>query len=610
MNIFKKADIKAFPDKWRLPEDLDKETSYMKIGESLLAFVEKEKNNGCEGLAENIEILYIAVDSSLGRHNIDKPFQPKFQAFNGSRSYAFKDFERKDFIILEEFLNRTSNLAMLARINDMLWEKEKNRFEFGKEAINKYLSLCEMLREKNKEFDSFTIGNYVERSIMIWRSLGRKEDKREKIELQIKKFIDDKPVEPNDYTRYFFFELLPLVLRTGGENTEKWISLIEQSVEDSIKQKQFEKSRKYVDLLIEIYGNQKRTSEKKRWEKDHTKIFIMELEEVKKGGANALFLGDFYNKAIEACGRTPGMRQKRVELHKELVETQKNIPGQLNPFTFRAEIDVSKCMNACRNAIQSSSFIDSLRVIADMSRPQRKSILTENARNSMRANPVSTSMSNRLIGRNGRTTSVVPGSLSDNPDENALKYNIFEGLGIHMKVCSAIISGCRLEIERKSDFNINSIYSMLYPNPFVPEGHVEQFKSGILSGIRGDWISSCTILTLQLENSLRTLMEIAGEDITGMDVEGRQKEKSLSSFLFEPKMEGILGKDMQFQLDFLFCSEFGLNIRNDLAHGLLSDGELQFFGPYVWSLAMLLCFNFQQRFYNANIPPADTEESE
>jgi hypothetical protein len=83
----------------------------------------------------------------------------------------------------------------------------------------------------------------------------------------------------------------------------------------------------------------------------------------------------------------------------------------------------------------------------------------------------------------------------------------------------------------------------------------------------------------------------AGAVTSTLDSDGTQKEKDINVLLWMPEMEKIFGPGIAFDLRGILIERFGHNMRNDLAHALMSEGS--FYQPaavYLWWLALHLCW--------------------
>lgn len=62
------------------------------------------------------------------------------------------------------------------------------------------------------------------------------------------------------------------------------------------------------------------------------------------------------------------------------------------------------------------------------------------------------------------------------------------------------------------------------------------------------------------------------------------------------ELDGVkehLDEDFLLALKTIFCSKFGFNMRNDIAHGLLSDKQFQSYQAlYTWWFVFKMCYMF------------------
>lgn len=78
-----------------------------------------------------------------------------------------------------------------------------------------------------------------------------------------------------------------------------------------------------------------------------------------------------------------------------------------------------------------------------------------------------------------------------------------------------------------------------------------------------------------------------------LNKEGIEEIKSMHAVL---ELEGVkesLDEDLIFALNTIFCSKFGFNMRNNVAHGMLDDQAFQSFKAlYIWWFALKFCYLF------------------
>lgn len=125
----------------------------------------------------------------------------------------------------------------------------------------------------------------------------------------------------------------------------------------------------------------------------------------------------------------------------------------------------------------------------------------------------------------------------------------------------------------------------------VPADRVVQFARALAYGFDGDFSTATQLLTPQLENLVRHHLANAGEQTSTISAQQTEAEIGLSALMERPLADEVFGEDIAFELRALLCGPIGPNLRNEVAHGLLSDNEAgSANGLYLWWLALRLVF--------------------
>jgi hypothetical protein len=105
----------------------------------------------------------------------------------------------------------------------------------------------------------------------------------------------------------------------------------------------------------------------------------------------------------------------------------------------------------------------------------------------------------------------------------------------------------------------------------VPMDRIQQFGNGLYQGYDGDFSTALQLLSPQIENLVRHHLGNAGVTTTTISAEGIENEKGLSALMESSEVDQIFGEDIAYEIRALFCSPLGPNLRNEVAHGMLSD---------------------------------------
>jgi len=123
----------------------------------------------------------------------------------------------------------------------------------------------------------------------------------------------------------------------------------------------------------------------------------------------------------------------------------------------------------------------------------------------------------------------------------------------------------------------------------APPSRERLLGKALFHGFEADFTSALHLIIPQLEHIIRWHLKAADELTTTLDTDGIEQEKSLNALLDLPATTSIFGEDLVFEFAALLCEPVGLNLRNDLAHGLLSDGASETSAAvYVWWRAFKL----------------------
>ena len=113
--------------------------------------------------------------------------------------------------------------------------------------------------------------------------------------------------------------------------------------------------------------------------------------------------------------------------------------------------------------------------------------------------------------------------------------------------------------------------SFLYECPVFLESRKGILQQGLAAYLEHDFVKSIHILVPQLEEVLRNLLAMIGVP-TVKNVPrhpGITDVKSMNNVLEEERIREILPEDVWRYLTLLYIDRRGVNLRNDLAHGLI-----------------------------------------
>lgn len=131
-------------------------------------------------------------------------------------------------------------------------------------------------------------------------------------------------------------------------------------------------------------------------------------------------------------------------------------------------------------------------------------------------------------------------------------------------------------------------------SPIVPIGRERLFGKALFAGFNHDFVTALHLLAPQVEHMVRYHLKHAGAHTTCLDKSGVQTENGLSAIIDLPEAKKVFGEDLVFEIEALYCTAMGPNLRNLLAHGLLDDNDCRSIEViYAWWLGLrLVCHAF------------------
>ena len=141
----------------------------------------------------------------------------------------------------------------------------------------------------------------------------------------------------------------------------------------------------------------------------------------------------------------------------------------------------------------------------------------------------------------------------------------------------------------------DDIMSIVTNSCFIPESRKSSYQKGLWAGFQKDFLQSLSILIPQFENSVRELVKMTGEIVYNIKENDVQEVKTLNGLLELPKVKETFDDDFLLAIHALFCSSYGLNLRNKQAHGLVSDDFYHSYQAcFIWWYIFSLCYKMQK----------------
>lgn len=546
-------------------------------------FIEADRTELSEEERSIFDLLKNIVSLGTKIHNDGIEFHPMFVMADGSRTFSIEDISEDDYLILHSLKLEKMPLILRALIADILWTNKKE-FNAAKIAANAYWELFTFWYRDDDNVGTIDI---IRRAVCI--SAQTKQTLLfEKIQGWFVDFLEEKAAN-NDG----FFALRVMELFFGQKNFD--VSIFLPVLDDLIdgNSDNIAKVEQAYKLKTECLFKLKRNEDAIKNNNLLADYYLEFAEKIfKKDIQGALRAVNFYQKGIMLY-RNNGESDKADAAHKRLVEIQKEIPKIMVPFSV--ELDIKGVIDNLKANMEGLSFEECVIRLTQMFVFEKQEDIKKRVIEEFKDNPISHLFGKSLINAQGQTVLALhPLDIHDpEKDPKLMELHMYQNALEKQKVAGDIwVKNALIIIRDKFVIDKSMVEFLVKDNPIIPDGRERIFQSGLYMFLNGDYYEALHILAPQVENLFRNIArEVGGLTVT-LEKDGSSMEKVLSSILSLPELVDCYDNDILFTFRGLLNEQAGANIRNEIAHGIISEyacstGVCLYFGVAVIKLLSL-----------------------
>ena len=547
------------------------------------AFFKKARENEENNDKKNQEIFTVLggiTSMMLKSESHTEPYHP-VAVFKDKRSAILDDYSDEVMDILSGLLSDIKDPEMRVRIGDIVWLRKRD-YKAAQEAINSYLESADLLEDP----EHWTpCAERIERALRLSMALGKKAESFNKvishIESVLKKYDGKDPL-------FLSQRLMSFLLETHQGHIETYIELSNKIAQDAESSGDYYRARSYWETKASWHKSSGDSEGEKASLINAAETYVKEAECV----SSNLVAATHQQKAIEAYRRVGGNKERIDELHHRLLEYEKNTLAEMNLISTPG-IDINDLISKAVDSIKGKTFQDALfELVLQVPSPDITN-LKKQVEESAAKYPLQYIFSGVRVNESGKVTARSTSMLSDNPEEveKAIQEGMFKQAEFHHQIYTqSVIEPIRKQINLEHNVRIQDFFPIVSNNPFVPKGREYLYAVGFKSAIDGDSEIAMHLLIPQFENSIRHILTQSGHITSGLDSDGIQDERSLNTTLYLPEIKNLIDENILFDLQGLLVERFGANLRNLMAHGLMSHHAFYSHqAAYLWCLMLKIC---------------------
>ncbi|MBJ9514748.1 DUF4209 domain-containing protein [Citrobacter freundii] len=511
-----------------------------------------------------VRLLIHVCDFHFRPDNPHAPFGPKFQSSLG-RSAVPEDFNELTLEVLSQFCPTIALPELQARIADMLWvRKVGGGIHFPLLAVRAYYASCQAIMTSQGGWVNAI--ERLERALRLCCFFRKNADFSAELD-QLSTYL----LAEYDRTKVKADSPYPLrLMRLAFDCRVSESAFIVQELlylsKGYLEQKLFSFAVDACKTAIPIANScSDRDTQYEFW-RLLADTYLKESEFQDGGMISAACV----QNAIEALANIPGTRAERLALYEEMRDYQIETRHQMAILQSQPQ-DISQIVHQARNRVVGRDLFDMVfRLAMLVSRPTSIEGLKAQAIE-QKAKSIAWMFGTTHVDHEGMNVARIPAGIGiDDADGEVIWPMMMQGMRIdhELAVVGQIIPATD---EITMTYTISEVFfrDLFIDHPFIPFGHEEFFIKGVVYGFNGDFLTACHVLIPQIENSLRYVAKIKGEEPSQLHGDGSQERNGLKGLLDNPLIIEALGVDLIGNLQALLVDKIYGDLRNQLAHGYM-----------------------------------------
>lgn len=526
-------------------------------------------------------------------HSDEAPFRP-MAVWDGRRSPIPEDLIAVDLDALSGVLADIKDAEFRARVADVLWVCRKD-YKAAQTAVDAYIESSRVL-ESGDMWPPFS--ERLQRAMQLGAKIGR----LKQFHLKAIQAVEDAIArhEPTE-KGLLCARLMHFLLADRVGDAKKYAPLAEKLAKIMEAVPNWHFARDYWQLKAAWDSKDGKPDDARTAQLQIANTYV-KLAESFTTAAQPSYMGaaGWMAKAVQALREAKADAADIENAHRRLLDFQKRSMTEMETIQIPLENapDLEKKLEESAKGaaahVAGHCFEDAIIRFAFVAEPSNPDELKKRIEDPNSGGVFTQLFSTTTVRSDGQTSDTKPPLASDDPKEREIAvlkemYSQARTVDWRLRV-QVSIEPARQQIVSEHPARPLDLMFLVQDNPFVPRGREGLFLRGLHAGLHGDLVLARHLLLPQMENSVREIFTARGIITSKLESDQTQDERDMGWMLAHAEMAKIFGSGMAFDLRGLLVERFGLNLRNDIAHGLLAESQMVTEGAlYAWWLTLRLC---------------------
>lgn len=596
------ADLEVTPEHfansgWREVIDGAKREGYSAMWHELTGAAKKAMDAGQTPEGKVLWLLADACSMMLKPKKHTEPFEPIFRSSEG-RSVLPEDFTDADIAFFAAIIDEVGEPWIKGRLADILWLRGQPK------DPNHALAAIDAYRSLAIDTQTWVCGSRecweraISLAIIMRDGAG---DRLQEMRDTILTAFNEATVEDGFLTMWLS-DLLAEHRLVKRDEMRGIAEKLEQLAGEHDAKGELPMFRDFYDRAAKWYERAEDPTKSAEMTVAMAESWVSEAEFRASGERPSnMVAANFYENAIQVYRSVPRAHraahkadERMEELRLLLTEASELSLGEMGVISAPGT-DITELVTRAVGAVRGKDAEQALRFFSGLHHVDAKAI-RDLAVDTINKHPIAGLFPAAVMSRDGRVIAKNPGMSLDGSDPDADEAGIWTKMLQNYSITMALtVQGSILPAQeilmqehrlREADFEWLASRS-----PYIPKDRAKLWGAALHAGFNQDYVSAIHLFCPQVEHFVRIQLKNHGVTTTSLDESGIENENGLSTLMRHPKVDEILPPDLVFEVRALFCDAVGPNLRNEIAHGLITyEGCFSAPAIYAWWFCLRLVF--------------------